>query len=307
MKKKLIRKAVAASSAAIMLATACISNIPVSAASSSTAVPGSALAFDVSTEVIKEKKTDSASGKITYEDYIKLTVAVTNNPGFETSTFAVVTDDQLSFEKQKFVYAGKTAGHDFVVDTDATPSAGKTTYMVSHTGTGTVTGTYNFELYFQADDYLTNSHTFQVCVSYYRSDKEGLRYSTYATDVPKDLYVTNNKTNITYILGDIDNDKKITINDAQGVMDIVSGNGGNAISVNTLNQLLQKDSLYSTNMTWRAKFPNLLCAEAADVTGTNKMIDDNDTKQVLSYYSQITAGGKPLSQIGTKRIKTITT
>ena len=298
MKKKLIRKAVAASSAAIMLATACISNIPVSAASSSTAVPGSALAFDVSTDI----------AIIDANPYIHLKISVTNNPTFRKLTYAVVTDSKLSFDKDEskatYVKRGdKCDGFDPCYDL---PSKGMTTYMISHTGNFDVSGAYDVDLYFQSDDYLTNTHTFQVAVVDYESSSEGVIRKIHATDVPDEYYVTDNKTNITYILGDIDNDAKITIDDAQGVLDIVSGNGGNAISVNTLNQLLQKDSLYSTNMTWRAKFPNLLCAEAADVTGTNKMIDDNDTKQVLSYYSQITAGGKPLSQIGTKRIKTIT-
>lgn len=299
MKKKLIRKAVAASSAAIMLATACISNIPVSAASSSTAVPGSALAFNVSTDI----------AIIDTNPYIHLKISVTNNPTFRVLTYAVVTDSKLSFDKDEskatYVKHGDQKYDGFESSSDL-PSKGMTTYIISHTANFDVSGAYDVDLYFQSDDYLTKTHTFQVAVVDYKSSSEGIEYGVLATNVPDEYYVTDNKTNITYVLGDIDNDKKITINDAQGVMDVVSGNGGNAISVNTLNQLLQKDALYSTNMTWRAKFPNLLCAEAADVTGTNKMIDDNDTKQVLSYYSQITAGGKPLSQIGTKRIKTIT-
>lgn len=153
------------------------------------------------------------------------------------------------------------------------------------------------------------NYEFSIGVLSYLSDSEDVRYhagDALASDpslgaLQEGVKVESN--NKTVLLGDADNDGKITIQDASDIMSVVSKcekNGLDCIRTAVLNKYLK-----SNYDQWKTQFPNLVCAEAIDVDFDAK-ITEKDGNQVLEYYSKVYAGSQIVSSmIGKKQAITV--
>ena len=105
------------------------------------------------------------------------------------------------------------------------------------------------------------------------------------------------ETSTPYVLGDVDNNSYISIQDAYAILKISKITGGNSISVSYANSILA---------TLRKLYPNLVCAEVADVDFDNK-ITASDAQQVQIYHVNESIGTTTEDTfIGTQFYKTIT-
>ena len=154
------------------------------------------------------------------------------------------------------------------------------------------TAQFSATFYFDLKDTVDSEHTFSTCIYTYHT-ANGVYFN--ASDVTSRPLDATLKTE-SYNLGDIDNNEKIEITDAQSILEISNTTGSTSYSVSAANKNL-------SNL--KKKYPKLVCGEVADVD-QNGLIEEADAKSVLTYYSESNVGDAHHNTlIGSKMIKVI--
>lgn len=157
-----------------------------------------------------------------------------------------------------------------------------------------VTKPFSVTFYYDLKDTVDSEHTFSTCVYLARNASGSLAFSNETKDgvsAPDATVKTES-----YNLGDIDNNEKIEITDAQSILEISNTTGSTSYSVSAANKNL-------SNL--KKKYPKLVCGEVADVN-RNGLIEEADAKSVLTYYSESNVGDAHHNTlIGSKMIKVI--
>ena len=157
-----------------------------------------------------------------------------------------------------------------------------------------VTKPFSVTFYYDLKDTVDSEHTFSTCVYLARNASGSLAFSNETKDgvsAPDATVKTES-----YNLGDIDNNEKIEITDAQSILEISNTTGSTSYSVSAANKNL-------SNL--KKKYPKLVCGEVADVN-RNGLIEEADAKSVLTYYSESNIGSAHKDTlIGSKMIKVI--
>ena len=155
------------------------------------------------------------------------------------------------------------------------------------------TAQFSATFYFDLKDTVDSEHTFSTCIYTYHS-ANGVNFDSPSVTAPVPFDATL-KTE-SYNLGDIDNNEKIEITDAQSILEISNTTGSTSYSVSAANKNL-------SNL--KKKYPKLVCGEVADVN-RNGLIEEADAKSVLTYYSESNVGDAHHNTlIGSKMIKVI--
>lgn len=248
----------------------------------SSSVPGSLFSYSVSATVVN-------AAMIGETPKIDVHIETTYNPGFKTLTLFVENDDNCIFDYGR-TNVSISGALDMVSEVDDTYTG---IYFANSTD---YSGLYTADLYYDVSDWYTVSHSFSVGVITYNSTSENIAYNTVYANTQ---ICTDATTQITYMLGDVDGDNAITINDAYLTNLLLSDLDRTSMTTSYLNSQLL------TNSTIQSGYPNLLCAEVCDVNFSGT-INSTDASQILSYYSATAAGNTLSSLIGTNRVKTIT-
>lgn len=251
-------------------------------------VPNSAFEYELRAEVISDTR-------------IAVGFEITNNPGFTSLGFAIRYDEDCS-------YAHKVNLNEACVVLDSHNTSERFVYngvMVNsamNNGNSEYSGLTVFWYYFDVDNAYDQVYEFSVAIADYQSPTENIVFSKTGDITAYDFAASIGVENEQYTLGDMDNDGLIEISDASDVLSIVSANSNNSMSVATLNNKLQSNA--TTPINWCERFPNLICAEVADVDLDN-FVEEEDANKILEYYSNASASTPVDSLIGTSRTKTL--
>lgn len=154
------------------------------------------------------------------------------------------------------------------------------------------TAQFSATFYFDLKDTVDSEHTFSTCIYTYHSANGVYFHTSDVTSRPLDATLKTES----YNLGDIDNNGKIEITDAQSILEISNTIGSTSYSVSAANKNL-------SNL--KKKYPKLVCGEVADIN-QNGLIEEADAKSVLTYYSESNVGDAHHNTlIGSKMIKVI--
>lgn len=177
--------------------------------------------------------------------------------------------------------------------------------------TGPISLTYYFEV--ENNAALTEDYSFSSNVFSYKSVTENIQESVDLTEIEENEKVIEITQFIPYILGDVNNDASIAINDASKILEIVSSctNKNESPAVNNINEFIDTNAQYDNTQTWANKHSYLIregyaCTEAADAD-QNGLIEQEDADDVLEYYSSASAN-QPTDNllVGTEFFKPVT-
>ncbi len=223
---------------------------------------------------------------------LKVTFKVLNNPGLTSLGIAIHSDatfvDGPEINTANVPEKGNTAT--FYMDTDVTKRK------------------FEWEYIYDISSNPNKTYDFSLGIAKYESPVEGINYQPKSTDqedideaLSKGVSFNNNLQNV--VIGDANNDKKITLEDANIILNIVGKcekNSSDYIYTAQLNKYLK-----SNYDGWKTQFPLLTCAEAIDVNFDGK-ITETDSNDVLVYYSKVYAGSQIIDTlIGTKKAVTV--
>lgn len=237
-------------------------------ASAVTVKPG--LAYELEVERVSSKK-------------VALHINFTKNPGIQILSFMVYYDSKCTLIENSTEYTG--------IQMNQTPNATGKRAHYWFVSMSPIETDISITCYFNTSDSANNSHEFSTAIVACTTKNNVADVSEH-----DGIDVTIHTGQI-YTLGDIDNNSKININDAQAVLDIASRKGTSSVSVSYANSILS---------TLRKKYPNMVCAETADAD-QNKTINQTDASLILTYYSNESAGNTNENTfIGSSFYKTIT-
>ncbi len=234
--------------------------------------------------------TVNVNSKIAYDLYVEkvsnnrvaLHINFTNNAEFTTLGFRLYYDDACTLLTNKTEYSG--------ISMFETYSDSNKCVVYSFINTNAFSGDFSITCYFTTSDSANNSHAFTTEIMECNLGHTSIIGTSAGVEVD---FVTNTP----YTLGDINNDGEILLNDVQSILEIANMNGGNWVSLS-----------YATSnfSTLKQSYPNLVCAEVADVD-FDKKISTDDGMQVMQYYAEERANvDNENACIGTQYYKTIT-
>lgn len=260
-------KKISAALIATALTAGCAGMLPVNAISVND-VPG--LDYEVTVTPVSNKR-------------LAVTLNFTKNPGVSSIGIGVNYDDNCIPD---------TEATDVPKGTSVTSANTYLHYTLCPILFGKQTkGTFSATFYYDLKDTVDSGHTFSTCIYIFHGN--GAYFDT--TDVTSRPIDATLKTE-SYNLGDIDNNEKIEITDAQSILEISNTTGSTSYSVSAANKNL-------SNL--KKKYPKLVCGEVADVN-RNGLIEEADAKSVLTYYSESNVGDAHHNTlIGSKMIKVI--
>ncbi|WP_295213890.1 hypothetical protein [Ruminococcus sp.] len=288
---KSIQKAIAGVIAGVMIALGCISTIPASAAAAESPVPGSALQYDVSASIAT---VNPYTGKPFNAPRIKVSITTTTNPGFYYLVLAIKHDSECAYE----VF---DCSHEATVCTVIEDKEeGYSMFIFRTSGDISTKEAFSVDLYYEVANLNMKAHEFSVGTMGYHSTAEKItNYEKGITELPEDAFVEDDTKNISYVLGDLDNDGNIDADDSYYVLNILAASENSSVTVIDLN-----NSLANGEAKFRERCPMLICAEVADVDDS-RIITQTDSNLILNYYAAKSAGKNPISKIGKSRVKTV--
>ncbi len=230
---------------------------------------------------------------------IALVLRTTVNPGFTSLGYAV------EFDPTYF----KTIGEGRNIKTEVTPRKG----MIASLGGDHLVSlqilnrddiTDNIEIRFYFETIKTPSNgkaEFKTCVFSYWSQTENLENSYSTPDYFEYDTVTEAKTGVEYIVGDVDNDKDVDQGDAYKTLSLTQK------LTNAYGTVKTPTTRVNEELTrWLSVCPGLPCAEAAD-SDTDGYIEENDAYNIQLYTSQIALGQiGDIEDVGAKRLVSTT-
>jgi hypothetical protein len=207
-------------------------------------------------------------------------------------------DEDCTFEKRVNlyqdlyigVYADNAAEHHVFEGFSGLPDA--------ISGNAEKTDLFTVQYYFTVDNAYAKAYDFSSAIASYKSTTENISFDHAKTGA---TYESPVYAGIDYTLGDMDDDGEIEISDSSDVLAVIGMNGNRAMTVDALNAKI----LTPSSNAWKTRFPNLPCAETADVDFDGTITQD-DATGILQYYSNEAASLPTDTLIGTSRVKTIT-
>lgn len=259
-------------------------------------IPGSAFRYDLTAAMVSDTQ-------------MKVTFQTTQNPGMYAIGVGIFLDDDADFHGNKIsdcidtdmekgvLKASFSQNHKYV--------ASNISYFNKNAGVDETTQKFSISYTIDIHSDSTAPHKISCVVFSYYSNTEDIHKSYDFQDISK---FDSTFEAYPYVLGDLDNNKKIDMDDALMINKIYKLNGNSPISVSTLNTYLKYNTTSNINgvsVNWKSQFPELICAEVADAN-SSKWIDQKDMDDVLQYYADCAAGLSPETLIGTNQLKTIT-
>jgi hypothetical protein len=250
---------------------------------------------------------------------LEVTFQVTNNPGTKALSFAFHYDGECT------PYKIRTNVEDMDVTRTTGYNADKSLLVyVMAVQPGAITGetetfdNFSVSFFFNVDADETASHSFSTAVLKYISDTEGTSYASSGEDweCPPETAIQT----YPYVLGDVDNDDRIAVEDASDVYSIVAVNnavyGSESAPVSRVNYNVEYNVVSTTlvggyTIPWNTRFSYLVrssgyaYAEAADVD-KNGYVEKADGDAILDYYANQAAMVPLETLIGTTQVKTVT-
>ncbi len=253
------------------------------------------------------------SARILSDTQIELMVNVTNNPGFHELGFTIYYE---GCKTPKCVAAydfesGFSLVNAFAVNTELQNCSYNLTMLDGSENDQDYTGSFYLRYVFNVDNAYEDICEFNTCVSAYGSYNENIQFSIRGEDFfdyAEEKPAITAPNDISYIIGDMDNNGIIDISDASAVGRLVGfTKNKQGISIEDLNTIIARGSFdpYNPNhFDCRAEFPNMVCAEVADATGEGQ-ITLEDSKEVLTCYSDNMASTPYKGLVGKVDIKKI--
>lgn len=276
--------------------------------------------YELSAEIVTEKNNNGE-----FNDLVKLTFNVINNPGSYQIKFAFKLDckdcDKVNYNIVKYGVSEELINNQYYIL--PTLNREKNFCMVDILTNFTNDPTswpydrndcYSYSLYLDIDDSKLYDYEFSSIVLTYKSLTENID-----VDIPTSEGILNNEfslnatdTDVPYIVGDVVRDNIINISDATETFKIAScaEQDTTVASVNNINKLINA-GVSTETVNWAHEFPGLIlnskyaCAEVADVDN-NHIINQYDGIAILQYYSNHVAGLDVDKYINSEQFKTIT-
>lgn len=234
-------------------------------------IPGSNLKFDMNVTAMEDVNDGPTicveiSGK-------------SSNPDFQVFALVVEGSGNCTFldgvVRSKQVTGSATTGWDGLTENIGFA------YIMADTA---CTGEFSFKMYYTPKNpQEVCDYNFSVGITSYLSNEEGVSVSLSAIEALENGNIHDSASVAQYRLGDVNNSGQIEMNDAYSAMRIAnhfsSGSGTNA----QVNHYLQ------TNAEWKQEFPNLICAEVADVD-FDGMVELEDAQAIMTYTSEAAIG-----------------
>ena len=281
MKMKKIKSKFLAALLSVLMTMVFVGMIPANAISVST-VPGATMTYTVYTEKV--------SG---YSNRVKITFKTVHNPGVSVLSVAVKGSSNCTAISASSDYGFGAEG----ISSDKTLALYN---WASVKGTD-YNKTLEFEYVFDINGNSNSSYAFDIAIVQYvsKADNKSEKINTEDFFKVKDASIVTTPSR-QIIIGDTNDDGKIDIDDYTEVLRILD-----YASLDQLSTLVLDNALTKNLNKWRTTFPNLPCAEVADVNCDN-LIKQDDAKEILSYYSKLMAGSEKFeSYIGSKHALTI--
>lgn len=285
----LLKKVTAALSAVVMMAGA-VSAIPTCAIG---------LGYDTTSAFQYELETYRLS-----DTRVGVRFQVTNNPGVEAICFAIAFDDDCVYRSFDTNLVGiwqmvLTAQENNVEIPAITCTISST---LSDIDGKILPITDDFSYFFEFDvpsDAAYPLH-FSSSVYRYRSDAEGINFDYSKSDKNNEPYKPDSEIgvklkDVSYRIGDVDGDNKITMDDGFSILQM-SRYGSNNLGVEALNEYLIKHSLCRGTRTWNDIFPKLTYAECADAN-QDGYIKEEDSDEVMEYVAEAAASNITMSTL----------
>lgn len=232
------------------------------------------------------------NARIVSDTQIELTVNVTNNPGFHSLGFNMYYEG-CETPKCVPVYdfeSGFSISPTYVVNTELQNCVYIFTMSNGITDSQDYVGKFSLRYIFNVDNAYEDVYEFSMCVFAYESYNENISFSIRGenfSDYAEQPVITTHD-DISYIVGDMDNDGIIDISDSSAIGRLVGfTENKKGISVKDLNTVISRGAFdpYNPNhFDCSAEFPNMVCAEIADATGEGQ-ITLEDSEEVLTCYA----------------------
>ncbi len=225
---------------------------------------------------------------------IKLTIAAKSNPGVTNLQFRIDYDS----DSCTYLDCHRQNATNFNLDVNDYPESNcLVTYSIYLNDKDVFRDKFIFDFYFEVNDGYLNEHEFTVgLIGFMTRENQFLTYTAAETQVPQD--------SIGYILGDLNDDTIIDATDARECLLLIEYYKEHVSSTGSLTKTYLNQKLRSSAV-WRNAFPNLVCAEVADVDHSN-IINDTDAHDILECWSIQMAGGSIEDKmIGKKYVKVI--
>jgi hypothetical protein len=248
---------------------------------------------------------------------LEVTFQVTNNPGL--STLSVALQFSGDCEPVDITSNAENCMEQGAYNSDmsllfycvgAKPDKLDASKFVENTQNFSITATFDVEAG------STTPCQFSAAVTGYHSLAENINYDNAVVDgYSPDTEIETRP----YLLGDVDNDGQIRVEDASDAYAIVAVDnavyGSESAPVSRVNYNVEYNVVSTTlvdgyTIPWRTRFSYLMrsgysYAEAADVD-RDGYIEESDGDDILSYYANSAASLPVETLIGTTQVKTIT-
>jgi hypothetical protein len=250
---------------------------------------------------------------------LEVTFQVTNNPGTQNLSLA------FHYTGECTLYRIKTNVEDMDVAKGIGYNADENLIVYAmviqedaFTGETETFENFSISFFFNVDADETSSCSFSTAVLKYVSGTEGTSYASSGDywECPPETAIQT----YPYVLGDVDNDDRIAVEDASDVYSIVAVNnavyGSESAPVSRVNYNVEYNVVSTTlvggyTIPWNTRFSYLVrssgyaYAEAADVD-KNGYIEKADGDAILDYYANSAAAIPMETLIGTRQVKTVT-
>lgn len=232
------------------------------------------------------------SASILSDTQIELTVDVTNNPGFNELCFSLFYEGCNGYKCAR-IYdtdSGFTINSTHIFNNTKKTCPVAIMVLDDEKRDRDYTGNLTIRYIFNVDNAYEDVCKFSMGIVTYNSHNENIDFSVPIEKLEQKYFeepvITND--NITYTVGDMDNNGIIEISDASAVGRLVGfTENKKGISIWELNANISHGAWggsYDPNdFDFASEFPDLLCAEVADANN-DKSITSADSEEVLTYY-----------------------